>query len=88
MAEALINQRDFLFPGMDIRIREVQEIELEILLEFDRICKEEGFKYQLFAGTLLGSIRHKGFIPWDDDIDVVMLREYYEAFLKIAQKKL
>lgn len=88
MAVTLINQRDFLFPGMDIRIREVQEIELEILLEFDRICKEEGLKYQLFAGTLLGAIRHKGFIPWDDDIDVVMLREDYEAFLRVGQKKL
>ncbi len=88
MTEALNNQKDFLFPGMDIKIREVQKIELEILLEFDRICKEEGLKYQLFAGTLLGAIRHTGFIPWDDDIDVVMLREDYEAFLTIAQKKL
>lgn len=88
MIEAHNSHEEFLFPGMDIKIREVQKIELEILLEFDRICKEEGLKYQLFDGTLLGAIRHKGFIPWDDDIDVAMLREDYEIFLKVAQKKL
>ena len=62
-------------------LRKVQLIQLEILNEFDRICKLNNLKYQLFAGTLLGAIRHKGFIPWDDDIDVAMVRSEYERFL-------
>ncbi|MBY0417983.1 MAG: LicD family protein [Pararheinheimera sp.] len=57
---------------------------LKILLEFDRICKTHQIPYQLAAGTLLGAVRHQGFIPWDDDADVCMLREDYERFLKVA----
>ena len=64
------------------QLRDVQLIELEILLKFDHICKKYNLKYQLMSGTLLGAIRHKGFIPWDDDIDVCMLRKDYEKFLK------
>jgi lipopolysaccharide cholinephosphotransferase len=71
-----------------IKIREVQKTQLEILLEFDRICKKHNIIYQLFAGTLLGSIRHKGFIPWDDDIDVCLLRDDYERFLEVCNKDL
>lgn len=85
---AINNHEEYWFPGLDVKIREVQKIELEILLEFDRICKEEGLAYQLFSGTLLGAIRHQGFIPWDDDIDVAMMRKDYEIFLRIAQVNL
>ena len=66
-------------------LKNVKKIELEILLELDRICKKEKINYQLFAGTLLGSIRHQGFIPWDDDIDVCMLRRDYERFVKVCE---
>ncbi len=64
------------------QLRDVQMIELELLLKFDEICKKYKLKYQLMSGTLLGAVRHKGFIPWDDDIDVCMLRKDYEEFLK------
>lgn len=60
---------------------EVKQIELKILLEFDRFCKENGLRYLLAFGTALGAARHGGFIPWDDDIDVIMPREDYECFL-------
>ena len=57
---------------------------LIVLREFDRVCKVLGIPYILFAGSMLGAARHKGFIPWDDDIDVLMLRGDYERFLKEA----
>lgn len=60
---------------------EIQREALQILLSFDRICQQHGWAYSLAGGTLLGAVRHKGFIPWDDDIDVSMARPDYEAFL-------
>ena len=64
----------------ELTTRQTQLAELEILKEFDRICKEHGFTYSLYAGTLLGAVRHKGFIPWDEDVDVLMPRPDYEKF--------
>ena len=55
-----------------------------LLEEFDRVCKKLNISYMLFAGTMLGAVRHQGFIPWDDDLDVIMLRRDYERFLKDA----
>ncbi len=69
-------------------LRNIQLIQLDILLEIDRICKEHKIKYFLSSGTLLGAIRHRGFIPWDDDIDIDMMRPDYERFLEIAKKEL
>ena len=66
-------------------LQEHQGALLTLLVEFDRVCKELDIPYVLFAGTLLGAVRHKGFIPWDDDLDVMMLREDYERFLQEAE---
>ena len=63
--------------------RELQERELQILICFDQFCKEKHLKYYLAGGTLLGAVRHKGFIPWDDDIDVCMPRPDYEKLVEM-----
>ncbi|MBR3161667.1 MAG: LicD family protein [Bacilli bacterium] len=69
-------------------LQKLQGIELEVLIEFDRICKKHNLKYVLVGGSLLGAIRHNGFIPWDDDIDVSMLRDDYNKFIKIQKDEL
>lgn len=56
---------------------------LEILLYIDKVCKEHNITYWLSSGSLLGAVRHGGFIPWDDDLDIEMLREDYEKFIKV-----
>lgn len=63
--------------------KEIQQVSLNLLILFDKICRENNLKYWLAYGTLLGCIRHKGFIPWDDDIDVMMPREDYERFCSL-----
>lgn len=70
------------------KLEKVQKILLGYLLEIDRICKKHNIKYFLAGGTLLGAIRHHGFIPWDDDADVMMLREDYDKFQQVVQEEL
>ncbi len=61
-------------------------ISLDLALECDKVCKKHGLRYFLSGGTLLGAIRHKGFIPWDDDMDLMMLREDYERFKQLENE--
>lgn len=64
-----------------IKPKEQKELLMELLCEFDSFCRKSGIKYYLIGGTLLGAVRHKGFIPWDDDVDVCMMRNDYEYFV-------
>ncbi|MCR4792161.1 MAG: LicD family protein [Lachnospiraceae bacterium] len=62
--------------------------QLKVLNDFDAVCSKHGLKWFAFCGTLLGAVRHKGFIPWDDDVDVCMLRGDYNMFLRYAAKEM
>lgn len=72
----------------DNKLRQLQKIEIEMLLEIDRICRKHKINYTIIGGTLLGAVRHGGFIPWDDDADVAMLRPEYERFCKVCEEEL
>lgn len=74
-------------PNRD-ELRALQQSEFEILLELKRICEKFGLRYYLTAGTLLGAVRHGGFIPWDDDIDVTMPRKDYDRLAVICKTEL
>ena len=69
-------------------MKSLWKVQLDLLQVVDGICRKHGIVYCLHAGSLLGAVRHKGFIPWDDDIDIAMLRRDYERFLKVAPKEL
>jgi len=87
-----MNQFDTLFP--DVRksgssnLIKAQLVMLRILKVVDYVCRKHGISYWLCSGTLLGAVRHSGFIPWDDDLDIAMLRADYERFLEIAPQEL
>ena len=71
----------------EVTIQEIQSKLLEILLYFQKFCQENGLGFVLAGGTCLGAVRHKGFIPWDDDVDVFMLRDDYEKLCRIWDEK-
>lgn len=66
--------------------RRMQLIQRDMIKELDRVCRRNGIRYSIFCGTLLGAVRHKGYIPWDDDADIAMLREDYERFKRVADQ--
>ena len=67
---------------------ELHKVLLSAMKDIDKICRENGLRYYLHAGTLLGAINYKGFIPWDDDVDISMFREDYERFLSLVQQQM
>lgn len=71
-----------------LSIKEIQKIDFKMMNEFVKICDKYKLTYYIIGGTLLGAIRHTGFIPWDDDMDIAMPRKDYEKFLEIASKEL
>ena len=69
----------------DESVKILQKVDLDITMEIVRICERHNIEYFITSGTMLGAIRHKGFIPWDDDIDIGMMRDQYEKFLSVAE---
>ena len=72
----------------DIQRKQHQAVLLSMLKDLDRVCRKHHIHYMLFSGTALGAVRHGGFIPWDDDLDIVLLRGEYERLLDSAEKEL
>lgn len=72
---------------IDNKMKKIWAVELDLLNELLRVCRKHNIKVFAFAGTLLGAVRHKGFIPWDDDVDVCMLRGDYNKLLSIAENE-
>lgn len=82
----LVNGVRFKMQLTSEQLERLKKIQLDMLREFIRVCNALNLKYYLLGGTLLGAVRHQGFIPWDDDIDVGMPRKDYEIFVKKAQE--
>lgn len=83
-AEGSVDMEVLYLPAADFR--KMQLLQLDMVLELDRVCRKHDIKYVLTCGSLLGAVRHKGYIPWDDDADIGMLREEYEKFRKVAHE--
>lgn len=79
---AIEERRKKLDPSAELR--GVHKVQLELLKELDRVCREHGLQYMAIHGTLLGAVRHHGFIPWDDDVDIAMPREDYDQLLHMG----
>ena len=71
-----------------IELQECQQILLQIAKNFDQICRKHQIPYFMLGGTMLGAIRHHGFIPWDDDMDFGIPRPFYQTFINVAKKEL
>lgn len=74
--------------GKEITIKALQKVLLDMIVDIDKICKKHHIEYILFSGSVLGAVRHKGFIPWDDDLDIAMTRDNYYRLIKVLKKDL
>ena len=81
-----MNEDFSIYNGEGTLLRQAQLRMLNILLEVDKICRKNNLSYWIDYGTLLGAVRHKGYIPWDDDIDISMPSDDYKKFTEIAIK--
>ena len=70
---------------MKTTVRDLQLTLLDMLIQIDEICTKNNIKYSLSSGTVLGAVRHGGFIPWDDDLDLMLMRDEYEKFLNLPE---
>lgn len=80
------HRHDLSIYKKDIKLNAIKMVQLQLLKELDRVCRENDLSYCVFYGTLLGAVRHKGYIPWDDDVDILMSREDYDKLTEIASK--
>jgi len=85
MSDSVVRQG---YQLSDDELRQVQLIQVDLISEVDRICKKMNIRYNMVGGTMLGAIRHKGYIPWDDDADIGFLREEYEKFREACKTEL
>ena len=69
-------------------LKKLHDLQLEMLQDLEKICDKYNLKYFAVFGTALGAVRHNGFIPWDDDMDVGMLRKDYEIFIRVVEKEM
>ena len=74
--------------GEKITVRDVQNVLLEMIQDIDEICRKNNIEYVLTGGSTLGAIKFGGFIPWDDDLDIAMMRDQYKKFIKVLKKEL
>lgn len=81
----IIKSTDFKASGL---VRDMQLLLCEMLVFFDNVCKKHDLDYMLCYGTLLGAVRHKGFIPWDDDVDLIMMRKDYNKLIKVLPEEI
>ena len=69
-------------------LRHLQLVILSIVKDIDKLCRNNDIEYYLFGGSAIGAIRHKGFIPWDDDLDIIMDHSNYDKFVKVCREQL
>ena len=84
----MVQSEGFVLRPGSREIQQVHALQLHLLSEVDRLCRAHGIHYYLLFGTLLGAVRHAGFIPWDDDVDIGVKRDDYDRLLDLLELEL